>query len=55
MSAGASQLRDVAADFPILSHEFNGKPLVYLDSAATSQTPQVVVDAIVRYYTETRA
>jgi cysteine desulfurase / selenocysteine lyase len=55
MTAGASQMRDVAADFPILTREINGKSLVYLDSAATSQTPQVVVDALVRYYTETRA
>ena len=37
-------------DFPILSREVNGKPLVYFDNAATSQTPQVVIDAIVDYY-----
>jgi cysteine desulfurase / selenocysteine lyase len=37
-------------DFPILSREVNGKPLVYLDNAATSQKPQAVIDAIVKYY-----
>jgi cysteine desulfurase/selenocysteine lyase len=40
----------IRADFPILKREMNGKPLVYLDNAATSQTPQVVIDAIVDYY-----
>jgi cysteine desulfurase/selenocysteine lyase len=42
----------IRADFPILRRRVNGKPLVYLDSAATSQKPQVVLDAITRYYTE---
>jgi cysteine desulfurase/selenocysteine lyase len=51
----APKLRDVTADFPILSREIDGHSLVYLDSAATSQTPQVVVDAIVEYYTQHRA
>ncbi len=40
----------IKKDFPILGRVVNGKPLVYLDSAATSQKPQVVVDAIVDYY-----
>ncbi len=40
----------IRADFPILKREVNGKPLVYFDNAATSQTPQVVIDAIVDYY-----
>ena len=40
----------VRSDFPILRQRFHGKALVYLDNAATSQKPQVVVDAIVRYY-----
>ena len=40
-------LRDVSAEFPVLSREIDGHPLVYLDSAATSQTPQPVIDAIV--------
>ncbi|MDC6361988.1 MULTISPECIES: aminotransferase class V-fold PLP-dependent enzyme [Flavobacteriaceae] len=44
---------DIAAirkDFPILNREVNGQPLVYLDNAATSQTPQQVIDVIVDYY-----
>jgi cysteine desulfurase/selenocysteine lyase len=48
-------LRDVASEFPVLGREIDGHPIVYLDSAATSQTPQPVIDAMVRYYTETRA
>ncbi|MFB3828652.1 MAG: SufS family cysteine desulfurase [Bryobacteraceae bacterium] len=42
----------VREDFPILSQEVHGKPLVYLDNAATSQKPRTVVDAIIRFYTE---
>ena len=45
---------DVAAirrDFPILSREVNGKPLVYLDNGASAQKPQVVIDAITNAYT----
>ena len=45
----------IRADFPILKREVNGKPLVYFDNAATSQTPQVVIDAIVDYYTNFNA
>ena len=37
-------------DFPILNQKINGKPLVYLDSAATTQKPQVVIDTMVEYY-----
>ena len=37
-------------DFPILSRSVNGKPLIYFDNAATSQTPQQVIDVIVNYY-----
>jgi cysteine desulfurase / selenocysteine lyase len=40
----------VRADFPILSQRINGKPLVYLDNAATTQKPRAVIDAITRYY-----
>ncbi len=40
----------VRPDFPILTREIHGRPLVYLDSAATSQKPQVVLDAMDRYY-----
>jgi cysteine desulfurase/selenocysteine lyase len=45
----------VRADFPILKRKIGGKPLVYLDSAATSQKPRVVIDAIDRYYREYNA
>jgi cysteine desulfurase/selenocysteine lyase len=48
-------MRDVAAEFPVLRREIAGRPIVYLDSAATSQTPQPVIDALTRYYTESRA
>ncbi len=41
----------VRADFPILRQTVNGKPLVYLDNASTSQKPQAVIDALVQYYT----
>ncbi len=40
----------IRKDFPILQREVNGKPLVYLDNAATSQTPKQVIDVIVDYY-----
>lgn len=40
----------IREDFPILKQRIHGKPLVYLDNAATSQKPQVVIDAIHRYY-----
>ncbi|MCP3139149.1 cysteine desulfurase [Pyxidicoccus xibeiensis] len=40
----------VRADFPILRQEVRGRPLVYLDSAATAQKPQAVIDAIVHFY-----
>jgi cysteine desulfurase/selenocysteine lyase len=42
----------VRQDFPILRREVNGKPLVYLDNAATTQKPQSVIDAITAYYTD---
>ena len=41
----------IREDFPILKQQVHGKPLVYLDNAATSQKPQVVIDTLVRYYT----
>ncbi|MDO6470958.1 aminotransferase class V-fold PLP-dependent enzyme [Maribacter sp. 1_MG-2023] len=43
-------IKKIREDFPILKRQVNGKPLVYLDNAATSQTPQQVLDAIVDYY-----
>lgn len=45
----------IRKDFPILKREVNGKALVYFDNAATSQTPQVVIDAIVDYYSNFNA
>ncbi|MCX7797820.1 MAG: cysteine desulfurase [Melioribacter sp.] len=44
-------VEEVRNDFPILKRLVNGKPLVYLDNAATTQKPQVVIDAITHYYT----
>ena len=40
----------IRSDFPILSREVNGKPLVYLDNGASAQKPQVVIDAITHAY-----
>lgn len=43
-------ISEIRKDFPILQREVNGHPLVYFDNAATSQTPQQVIDVIVEYY-----
>ena len=48
-------IQKVRADFPILSQKVNGKQLVYFDNGATSQKPQVVIDAISKYYQEINA
>jgi cysteine desulfurase / selenocysteine lyase len=48
-------INKIRADFPILSQKVNGKPLVYFDNGATSQKPQVVIDAIAKYYQEINA
>jgi cysteine desulfurase/selenocysteine lyase len=48
-------IENIRKDFPILSRKVNGKPLVYFDNAATSQTPQQVIDAIVDYYSNYNA
>ena len=48
-------IQKIRADFPILSQKVNGKPLVYFDNGATSQKPQVVIDAIAQYYQEINA
>ena len=45
----------VKADFPLLSREVHGHPIVYLDSGATSQKPRCVLDAMDRYYEEINA
>jgi len=43
-------IQTIRKDFPILNRRVNGYPLIYLDNAATSQTPQKVIDTIVDYY-----
>ncbi|WP_027138267.1 aminotransferase class V-fold PLP-dependent enzyme [Gaetbulibacter saemankumensis] len=48
-------INEIRKDFPILSRTVNGKPLVYFDNAATSQTPQQVIDVIVDYYSNYNA
>jgi len=48
-------IQKIRADFPILSQKVNGKPLVYFDNGATSQKPQVVIEAISKYYKEINA
>lgn len=48
--AGAFDVEAVRADFPILSRQVHGQPLVYLDNAATTQKPRAMIDAISDYY-----
>ena len=48
-------IQKIRSDFPILQREVNGQPLVYFDNAATSQTPQQVIDVIVDYYSQYNA
>ena len=43
-------INDIRNQFPVLHQEVNGKPLVYLDNAATTQKPQSVIDALANYY-----
>ena len=51
MAAGAPlDVEKIRADFPILGRQVNGQPLVYLDNAATSQTPRQVIESLVDYY-----
>jgi cysteine desulfurase / selenocysteine lyase len=51
----AFDVQKVRGDFPILNQRIHGKPLVYLDNAATTQKPQAVIDAMVRSYAEDNA
>ena len=53
--ARALDVARIREDFPILSRQVYGKPLVYLDNAATSQKPRQVIDALVHYYEENNA
>lgn len=58
LNTGNVQMLDIQAirsQFPILTQTVNGRPLVYFDNAATSQKPQVVIDAISKYYSEINA
>lgn len=51
----ARDLSGIRGQFPILSRQVHGKPLVYLDSANTAQKPQAVIDALVRFYSHSNA
>src|SRR5687767_13881118 len=62
MITGATPTRTVALDaetirkdFPILRQRIHGRPLVYLDNAATTQKPQAVIDRMTRFYVEENA
>ena len=48
-------INKIRADFPILNQEVNGKPLIYLDNAATSQKPKAVIEALDTYYLKNNA
>lgn len=50
MNAPAFDLDAIRAQFPILDQEVNGRPLVYLDNAASTQKPEVVIEAVAGYY-----
>ena len=50
-----SPLEKIREDFPVLNQKIRGKPLVYLDNAATSQAPREVLDAMDRFYSENRS
>ena len=50
-----TDLAHIRSDFPILDQKMNGHPLVYLDSAATSQKPAAVIDAVADFYRTTNA
>ena len=53
--ASRFDIEKIRADFPILNQQIHGKPLVYLDNAATSQKPTQVIDVLVTYYRETNS
>jgi cysteine desulfurase/selenocysteine lyase len=55
MMAKEFDIEQVRKDFPILDQQVNGAPLVYFDNAATTQKPQVVIDALNHYYTKDNA
>ncbi|ELI8293284.1 cysteine desulfurase SufS [Yersinia enterocolitica] len=51
-SIGQISIEQIRADFPLLSREVNGQPLAYLDSAASAQKPQIVIDRELNFYRE---
>jgi cysteine desulfurase/selenocysteine lyase len=55
MSNKIMDIEKIRADFPILHQQVNGKPLVYLDNGATTQKPQIVIDALTNYYHTTNS
>jgi cysteine desulfurase/selenocysteine lyase len=55
VSAAELDVASIRQDFPILSTQVHGKPLIYLDNAATTQKPQAVLDRLIRYYTHENA
>lgn len=55
MSLSSKDIERIREDFPILGRKVNGSDLVYLDNAATSQTPKQVIDCIVDYYSNYNA
>ena len=55
MQTATLDVQKIREDFPILKREVNGKPLVYFDNAATSQTPKQVIEVIVDYYSRYNA
>jgi cysteine desulfurase / selenocysteine lyase len=48
-------IEKIRTQFPVLNQQVNGKPLVYLDNAATNQKPQRVIDALTKYYEKDNA
>jgi cysteine desulfurase / selenocysteine lyase len=54
-STRALDVERIRADFPILQRQVNGRPLIYLDNAATTQKPRQVIDSLVDFYTHTNA
>ncbi len=55
LSAASYDVQRIREDFPILSQQVRGRPLVYLDNAATTQKPRHVIDAVTRYYSQQNA
>ena len=55
MSDFITRLADIRKDFPILSREVYGKPLVYFDNGATTQKPKVVLNTIEKFYNSINA